>query len=563
MRIGEGKARGVLLIAAALAMAAVLWAQAEARGRRTAVKLKPEPSESGEPVMAVPQATVTGTGEIAGIVTDAGTGKPISGARVMVFEPPPAGVGGVGPTVMQYPCTGCEPVGQLRYHTATDPQGRYRIQVEAPGWYVVHAAANGFAQQAYGVSNASWDGMFKLRTGERRENVDIQLPYAAVLTGRVTDKRGEAIPSAYLLLEWRGLLAWERKRWLPVAMMATDDRGIYRVYGLAAGRYRIEMRCERGLQLSTNVPGSLGYALFFNNYSPEAMPQSFSPLYYYPGVTEAGEAKTITLEAGEVRRGVDMSVAAMTPVKPEPGIATGECAVSGTVTDATTSKALGNAWVSWGSTRAYERPGGFETQTDAKGRFAFHGLPCFDHAPLRAWKVGYVPAEYPTMQVYGQRPWWWWLPPPGSRIPTWNVENVRLELAPEGAITGRITDLQGKPQTLVRVEAVRLVRPVGHPSYLWECCGTLTDEEGKYRIFGLAPGEYYVAAQFQKRAAQAGDLYSGTYLFNPGRVKVDDAHAIRLKAGETVEGINFTGEPPETHSISGGVRGYARDAFKC
>lgn len=46
MRIGEGKARGVLLIAAALAIAAVLWARAAAPGRRTAQVLKAEPQES-------------------------------------------------------------------------------------------------------------------------------------------------------------------------------------------------------------------------------------------------------------------------------------------------------------------------------------------------------------------------------------------------------------------------------------------------------------------------------------------------------------------------------------
>lgn len=522
--------------------AALLWAHAQAQGQRTAEEPKAEPPESGEPATAGP-AAVTRTGEIAGAVTDAGTGEPISGARVMVFAPPSPGVGGVLPIVMQYPCTGCEPVGQMRYHTTTGPQGRYRIHVAAPGWYVLQATANGFAQQAYGVTDARTDGMFEVRTGEQKENVDIQLPRAAVLTGRVTDKSGEAIPSAYLLLEWHGFLAWERDRWLPVTMTVTDDRGIYRVFGLVPGRYRIKMRCERGLQLSTDVPNYLGYSLFFDRYSPEQTPQSFSPLYYYPGVTDASEAKTITLEAGEVRRGVNVSMSAMTAVKPEPGIATGECAVSGMVTDARAGNALGNAWVSWGSTRAYERPGGFETQTDAEGRFAFRGLPCFYHGPLRAWKVGFVTTEYPTRQVYGLHPW---LPRPGSRIPPWNVENVRLELTPEGTITGRIVDSQGKPQARVRVEAVRVVRPTGHPSYLSECCEAMTDEKGRYRIFGLAPDEYYAAAQFRDRAGQASGLYTGTYLYYPGWVKRDDARPIPLRAGETVEGINFTGEIPET-----------------
>jgi hypothetical protein len=87
MRVSEGKAPSVLLIAAALAIAVVLWAQAEARGRRMAEVLKAEPPEGGESATAVPPATVTGTGEIAGVVTEAGTGRPISGAHVMLFTP--------------------------------------------------------------------------------------------------------------------------------------------------------------------------------------------------------------------------------------------------------------------------------------------------------------------------------------------------------------------------------------------------------------------------------------------------------------------------------------------
>lgn len=582
MRIGEGKARGVLLIAAGLAIAAVLWAQAQARGQRTAQEPKPATN--------VPQGTVTGTAEIAGVVTDAGTGKPMSGARVMVFGPPPAGVGGVPLIVMQYPCTGCKPVGPLRYRTTADPRGRYRIRVAAPGRYAVQAAANGFAQQAYQASKASGEGgIFQVRPGEQKENVDIQLPRAAVLTGRVTDKSGEAIPSAYLLLECNGLPVQGQKRWVPVTVTVADDRGIYRAFGLLPGRYRIKMRYEKGLQLSTNVPGDRGYSLFFNRYSPGSVPQSFSPLYYYPGVTEADEAKTLTLGAGEVRRGADLSVAAVTPVKPIAGsppapMPTGECAVSGTVTDATTGKALERAWVAWGSTRGYERPEGFETLTDAQGRFALHGLPCFYHSPLLAWKAGYVPAGFSPGQIYGVRPWWWWLPRPGSHIPPWNVEDARLELTPQGVITGRITDSQGKPEALVGVEAVGLVHPIGSSSSLSECCEAVTDEKGEYRIFGLAPDTYYVAAQFFERGkaslepqapiqesyltplarmqVQAG-LYSGTDLYYPGWVKQDDARAIHLKAGETVKGIDFTGEPPEMYSISGVVRDYARYPPAC
>lgn len=584
MWVGGGKARGVLLIVAALAVAAGLWTQAEAQGQRTRQDLKSEPPGSGEPVKAVSQATVTRTGEIAGVVTDAGTGKPISRARVMLFAPLPPwpSIGGVPPIFLQYPCTECASVGPLRYQTTTDPQGRYRIQVAAPGRYAVQAAANGFAQQAYAMSKTGGDdGILEARPGEQKENVDIQLPRAAVLTGRVTDKRGEAIPSAYLLLEWYGFPASVQKSWRPVTMMVTDDRGIYHVFGLAAGRYRIKMRYERGLQLSTNVPGNLGYTLLFNRYSLGALPRSFSPLYYYPGVTEADQAKTLTLEAGEVRRGVNMSVVAARPTAP---IAANECGVSGTVTDVKTGKALGNAWVSWGFTRAYEQPGWYETLTDAEGRFALRGLPCLVHAPLRAWKAGYLPATYSPEQIYGPRPWRPWLGLP--HFPTWNigmVRNLRLELTPEGAITGRITDSQGKPEALVGVEAVRWLRPIGSLSYLSECCEALTDENGEYRIFGLAPGQYYVAAQFFERGtasqephapveepyltplarmqAQAG-LHSETHPYYPGWVKRDEASPIRLGTGETVKGINFTGEPPETYSISGVVRGYARNAFE-
>lgn len=136
------------------------------------------------------------------------------------------------------------------------------------------------------------------------------------------------------------------------------------------------------------------------------------------------------------------------------------------------------------------------TVSDADGRFVFDGLPAAEYK-LSASKAGYVE------MALGAR-----LPGPGvpgtplSLGPGQKLDRIALPLPRAGVISGIVTDEFGDPAIGVPVRAMRygynngqrVARPVGN---------AVTDDIGGYRIAGLLPGDYIVAAVPRETVAAA------------------------------------------------------------
>lgn len=86
-----------------------------------------------------------------------------------------------------------------------------------------------------------------------------------------------------------------------------------------------------------------------------------------------------------------------------------------------------------------------------------------------------------------------------------NVDHVRLELTATASISGRIVDTGGKPVSDLTVTAISPAYTNGHRvlstlTLLNQATVARTNARGEYRIDGLTPGQYYVAANgFQTR----------------------------------------------------------------
>jgi hypothetical protein len=76
-----------------------------------------------------------------------------------------------------------------------------------------------------------------------------------------------------------------------------------------------------------------------------------------------------------------------------------------------------------------------------------------------------------------------------------SIRNVRMEMAMTGVITGRVLDGDGRPQTHAPVYAVFEVWLGQRVQFLRQT--VLTDEEGVYRLFWLAPGKYYIGSRME------------------------------------------------------------------
>ena len=141
-----------------------------------------------------------------------------------------------------------------RHKAVTDDQGNYKITNIPPGHYQVLAVAPVYVSEDYGRGKS-----ILINKDETVENVDIALVRGGVITGRVTDSEGRPVIAEEVSIHpadtSRGFYApWN---------IRTDDRGIYRIYGLAPGKYRVGAGArdtfsgrERGLYKLTYHPAA-------------------------------------------------------------------------------------------------------------------------------------------------------------------------------------------------------------------------------------------------------------------------------------------------------------------
>jgi Carboxypeptidase regulatory-like domain len=128
-----------------------------------------------------------------------------------------------------------------------------------------------------------------------------------------------------------------------------------------------------------------------------------------------------------------------------------------------------------------------------------------------------------------------------------------------GSISGRIVDSKGYPVVGERVYAVsEKYGDAKQPgSYSVRQASVLTDNQGNYRIQGMAPGNYIVSigpspggevnSQPSKRAYYVKRYYPNTY-------SKDNAKVIEVNEGSELTGINITaGEMKNTVEIRGRV----------
>jgi hypothetical protein len=118
-----------------------------------------------------------------------------------------------------------------------------------------------------------------------------------------------------------------------------------------------------------------------------------------------------------------------------------------------------------------------------------------------------------------------------------------------GAIAGRILDASGEPLADARVVALapRSPQPTasargpsGPPLLLPLGQSASTNDLGEFRIFGLLPGEYVVAASPQHRPFETGSTpttLATTYF--PGVTTEGSAQRVAVAAGQTTSGIEI------------------------
>jgi hypothetical protein len=135
-------------------------------------------------------------------------------------------------------------------------------------------------------------------------------------------------------------------------------------------------------------------------------------------------------------------------------------------------------------------------------------------------------------------------------------DRVDITLPRTSAIAGQLTDEYGDPVegVAIRLQRIRFISGRRRLVEVPGASNSRTDDEGRYRIFGLQPGSYIVAAyagQLVLGQANIADLpgYATTYF--PGTANPSELRLVSVPASQDLDGINFSLSRTPTASVAG------------
>jgi hypothetical protein len=190
------------------------------------------------------------------------------------------------------------------------------------------------------------------------------------------------------------------------------------------------------------------------------------------------------------------------------------------------------------------------TTTDEQGRYEFKELPA-GRFGLFANKGGYVAMQYGQRRpLSGGKP----IELADGQV----LQGVDFNLPRGGVIAGRITDELGEPMPEVSIRIMRYRYIEGRRELVPVGPGSMvrTDDQGRYRAYGLPAGDYYVSAVIEGGmywAAQSDTRTGFAPTYYPGTPSASEAQRVRLAAGTENAGINFALVPARTVEVTGTV----------
>jgi protocatechuate 3,4-dioxygenase beta subunit len=336
--------------------------------------------------------------------------------------------------------------------------GKYRLQIYAPV-YVKEQKDNSYhAGQAINVA-----------ADENIENLNFSLRRGGVITGNVTDDENRPlIEEAVKLIrvDAQGKRINEPVRPAFLSLNRTDDRGVYRLFGLEPGRYLVAVGSDRN-----------EVALF-------GLPKDFQ-LTYHPNTVNEAEARVVEVAPGTEVEGVNI---VMKNADTKKGFT-----LSGRVVEADTGKPVAGMMITHASNaKGDDRPpvsfGMTPSTTNSLGEFRLEGLNAGSYSismmnPQQMLGTG--------LEFYGE-----------SReieITGADVTGLELKVFKGATISGKVV-LEGSqdPKLLSWLSGSMLQAmpelDYTKPNYMQSVMSSLAmgpvSPDGSFKISGLRPGKF-------------------------------------------------------------------------
>jgi hypothetical protein len=394
--------------------------------------------------------------------------------------------------------------------TSTDEQGKFALENLTPGAYMVFADVPGYV-----IAPDIDDNNREQKYYRPGDSLTIRMIKGGVITGTVTTSAGEPVVGVRVnpirLRDLKGRVARQnafdlQREW------KTDDRGLYRIYGLEPGVYLLSTGGKGLIQLTTE------------GYDQDAPT-------YYPSATR-DSATELTVHSGEELMGIDIRY------RDSKGHA-----ISGSVSGATAPSpmVLITVILSDAVTEAFA---GMSMAPMAPGTHAF----AFDGVPDGEYVLVAVASDYNSGS-----------PPRKVTIKGADVTGLELAITPFGSIEGRVALEQAlgaerkaecqNRSTAQLEEVVILARPDVKSKEQASAAkafrlspfpsDSTPNNKGEFKLPGLEAARHHVAARMPTE-----DWYIRRITLPPDAPATQPKDAaqngVAVKTGERVAGMTIT-----------------------
>ena len=387
--------------------------------------------------------------------------------------------------------------------TVTDHDGYYRVSNLSAGAYEVYPSAPAFV---IADNNNQKNKTVIVAEDEPVENINFSLVRGGVITGKVTDADGRPLIQQQVYLFRADAL--DQQQGQPPRTMytsnaaTTDDRGIYRIYGLVAGRYKVAAgRAEEGIM------------------GPFAVSRTTFKQVFHPDASEHTKAKVIEVSEGSEAGNVDITL----------GRAQTTFTASGRVIDAEKNVPVPHLRLGVQRVAGGQR---FEmvptlANTNAQGDFIIEGLIPGKYGVYMLQMSGQ--AQYPDLRVEQS----------SFDVVDQDVSGITVRLT-KGATLSGVVVLESEDKTAFKqlqemhLRAFMMSRP-GEGGFGQSSMSPI-GADGSFRLGGLAPGTVNI---FLNAAMGNPMATKGFMIVRTERDGVALSQRMEVKEGEQISGLRL------------------------